>query len=575
MSRVAGRLGGPGLAVLLGCLAGIGEIAPAAMGQAPATGLPSSAPPTPTPGPPSTVTGGAPLSVEERLRQLEGMFQATRESHAQREAALEARIRQLEGSSRAATASPANSSSTGSSSRGVGTAAGTMTGVPPGSSTSSSAAGFGERELTQGGSAGLSPLATTPSDMPAKPLDLKGSVKFGPGFQIATEDDEYVFQFHNLTQIDGRFYEQGGQSDTRDTFGVPRQWFIFSGRLKKPYEYYLAINEGFDNLNLLDAYLNVHYWDALQFRIGRYKTPFTYEFYALPVNSLITPERSQFFNNFGLNRDVGMMLWGQVFEKKLDYAVGIFNGNRNGFIDLDNGKDVAAFVNFNPFLGSGMPALEHLNFGGSLDAGQEFAPQIPNRLRLNVPTVASAAIGVPFLIFNPGVLDSGSRAFWSLHAAWYYKSLSLIAEWQSGYQQMAFNSAPSDRTKVGVQSYYVQAGYFLTGEQVTMRGQLKPKHDFDLRPGKFGLGAWELAARYNALDVSDAVFTAGFANPQNWSRTVSSIDLGVNWYWTQSIKTFMGWQHNVFGTPVLFDSDPVARRMLTDDLFWFRFQISF
>ena len=65
---------------------------------------------------------------------------------------------------------------------------------------------------------------------------------------------------------------------------------------------------------------------------GRFKTPFTYEFFVEPVQGLILPERSIFFNNFGQNRDLGIMAFGRLFNNTFDYATGIFNGNRNGYI---------------------------------------------------------------------------------------------------------------------------------------------------------------------------------------------------------------------------------------------------
>jgi phosphate-selective porin OprO and OprP len=60
---------------------------------------------------------------------------------------------------------------------------------------------------------------------------------------------------------------------------------------------------------------------------------------------LITPERSLFFNNFGQNRDVGFMPYGQLFDtdngvSRVQYAAGIFNGNRNGFTAKQDGKFV-------------------------------------------------------------------------------------------------------------------------------------------------------------------------------------------------------------------------------------------
>ena len=140
---------------------------------------------------------------------------------------------------------------------------------------------------------------------------------FGPGFQLQTKDEEFQLQIHDLTQIDGRFYTQGKQVPVTSTFLIPRQWVIFSGRLTKPFEYYVSIAEGIDNLNILDVFLNVNFDPRLQFKIGRYKTPFTYEFYGLPINGFITPERSLFFNNFGFNRDIGLMAWGQTVRHSI------------------------------------------------------------------------------------------------------------------------------------------------------------------------------------------------------------------------------------------------------------------
>ena len=68
-------------------------------------------------------------------------------------------------------------------------------------------------------------------DSPATLENHPGNVKFGPGFEIRSDDDEFILQFHNLTQFDYRGYEQGGQDPVHDTFVFPRQWFMFSGRM--------------------------------------------------------------------------------------------------------------------------------------------------------------------------------------------------------------------------------------------------------------------------------------------------------------------------------------------------------
>jgi phosphate-selective porin OprO/OprP len=501
-----------------------------------------------------------------------------------REAQLEQRIQQLETmvqqlSQQMQQAAPAVSVG-GSSGAGVGVGA-VGSGVG-GSGLSPAVAGStaDDTAAAVGGSvASRGPLAPAPSsrfNMPSNFPKSKLNANFGPGFEFMTDDEEYQLQFHDLTQVDYRGLWDTPRNTTADayesTFGLPRQWWIFSGRMTKPFEYFMVPAFGFDNLQLLDAFINVNFDTRLQLKIGRYKTPFTYEFYNLPINGLVNPERSLWFNNFGLNRDVGMMAWGSLFEKRFDYAVGIFNGDRNYFIDRNSSKDAVGLVNFRPFGKAEGSVFENLNFGGSVMAGNQFNVPLPKTFRTNVATTGTGFVGVPFLSFNNGIIESGNRALWDIHAAWYYQGLSLIAEWGSGMQDYAPLAAPGRRTRLPASGYYVQAGYFLTGETVQARGQLRPLHNFDIRKGKFGLGAVELAARYSTLEVGDIVFRNQLANFRDWSNDAYTVDVGVNWYWNQFMKVYLGWLGAVFGKPVLYGPD---QYQLTNDMLWARFQIAF
>ena len=79
----------------------------------------------------------------------------------------------------------------------------------------------------------------------------------------------------------------------------------------------------------------------------------------------------------------------------------------------------------------------------------------------------------PFLILNPGVIERGDRLLGSVHAAYFYKSLSLIGEWQYGYGGYASLAHPSS-VQVPFTGFYVVGGYFLTGEQVERRSRVTP-----------------------------------------------------------------------------------------------------
>jgi phosphate-selective porin OprO and OprP len=411
-------------------------------------------------------------------------------------------------------------------------------------------------------------------NMPATLPNIPSVVRWGSGFEITTPDNEYQWQFHNLTQADYRGFQQGGQTPLHDTFLLPRQWFIFAGRLTKPYEYFVSLANTNDAFTVLWCWLNIHYDDRLQLRFGRVYTPFGYEWWQVPTAFMLTPERSIWANNFTPASDLGAFAWGQLFKKRVDYAVGIFNGARNQLIDNNNEKDLIAFLQFKPFLESDIAALKYLTVGGSVDTGNEFNAPIPSILRTSVQTgSATSNVGPAFLTWNSNVRESGWKALWNMHVAYYYNHLSVYGEWQSGFENFAFVNTPRSRTQVPIEGFYVNAGYFLTGETVgNGRNVIQPKRDFDLRKGKRGPGAIELVGRYSMLDLGSKLFTAGLADPNLWANRVYNIDVGVNWYLTRTIKMYFGWEHDVFNQPVLFAP---GRRQLTSDQAWVRFQIFF
>jgi phosphate-selective porin OprO/OprP len=491
----------------------------------------------------------------------------------EREAQLEERVRQLEaivnrlssqmGAPPTAPAAPTVGAPTMEPFAGAGSAA---PDVPsPGAPSAMGGAAPGQ-------SLPPNPPVSARFDSPATLDHFKANAVFGPGFEIRSENDEYIWQFHDLTQFDYRGYQQGGQTNVHDTFVFPRQWFMFSGRLTKPFGYFVSFANGFDVFTILDCFLDVDYDPRLRFRIGRYKTPFTYEFFVEPIQGLVVPERSIFFNNFGLNRDEGIMAFGRLFDSKVDYAVGIYNGNRNGFIAQDNSKDVAAFFNYRPFGDEENTLLENFNVGGSVYAGDQSHVPVPQTFRTVVPTTGNAIVGVPFLGLNSNVVNSGGEAFWDLHTAWYYQQWAVLGEWGSGFETYAHSATPRVRTRLPVEAFYVQASYLLTGETRSSLGIVKPRSPFDIRKDRFGTGAIEPYVRYEYMDISNKVFTGGLADPNLWANRLFQTHLGFNWHLTQYLKLVFDWNHAEFNNPVVFAP---GRRQLTSDTFWARMQIYF
>jgi phosphate-selective porin OprO/OprP len=411
---------------------------------------------------------------------------------------------------------------------------------------------------------------TSPKKVPLK-------ANFGPGFQFQTEDEEFQLQVHVLSQVEARVWGNGRQVPPVSGFFFPRQRFFFNGRITRPIEYVFSINRGLNSLDLLDAFLNIHLDDRFQVRFGRYMTPLTYDQFAIRPMWLATPERSLFTTNLGLNRQIGLMAWGFLFDHRLDYAAGIFNGSRNSFQSLSNGKDFIAYVNARPFQESEpLWFVKYLNVGTSVAFGHQDQPPVPVALRIGAVSPDAAVPGVatvPFLTLNQDVIERGDRLLGSVHTAYFFKGLSLMGEWQYGYNSYATPARPSP-VPVPVSGFYLTGAYFLTGEHIESRTMIQPRRPLiPTSKGQIrGLGAWEAVARVSELRLGEKVFTAGFADPNLWSNAAVTTELGMNWYWNENFKIYMFWLHGEFGDPVLLRPGGFQK---SADMFWLRCQLWF
>jgi phosphate-selective porin OprO/OprP len=398
------------------------------------------------------------------------------------------------------------------------------------------------------------------------------------GYVFRSEDSEYELRLNGELQVDTKFYHPQNQIPVVEDFNIPRARFYFSGRLSKPIEYQLSFQRSNNSFDLLNAYFNFRYDERLQIRIGRYRAPFTYEWAKLSNWEFLTPERTPFAVNFGPNRQVGMMGWGNVFDNRLEYAVGVFDGPRNSYQDFNNAKDIMAFVDYRPFVQTESP-LKYLSIGGSVDEGQQNNPPVPALLRgaqnsSGSGVLATAAgdnlTAVPFLAFNNNVREKGGRELWELHGTYFYKGLSVLGAWDSGFNDYSLTTPGAQPVHLPVSGFHIELGYLITGETVQKRGLVDPLRPFDLRKGKFGPGAIELQFRYSELEVGRQVFTGGLADPNLWTNRLQMTDLGFNWYLTRNVKFYFDWEHSMFAQPIYYRPGSLTSY---NDLFWLRLQL--
>ncbi len=142
--------------------------------------------------------------------------------------------------------------------------------------------------------------------------------------------------------------EMGDRGDSRwandnDRFYLRRARLNAIGKFLEEFDFKLEMDLAGTLANttglraqLTDGYVNWNRRPDANIRIGQFKTPFGFEqLYADP--RLFTMERSLVNDRLTVSRQLGMQVNGDLFEKRLSYAVGAFNGNgvNNNFNDDD------------------------------------------------------------------------------------------------------------------------------------------------------------------------------------------------------------------------------------------------
>ena len=399
---------------------------------------------------------------------------------------------------------------------------------------------------------------------------LGGTINLRDGLQFTSRDERFRIEFHDLTQVEGRFFSPTGDP-LHDTFDIPRQRLYFSGQVEKYFEFYSVLNRGYGTFDVLDAYINFKFDKAFTIRFGRTKTPFNYEYYKIGEGDLIAPERSVFTGNLSTNRQVGVMAYGKVLDERLEYAAGLFNGPRRSFQDFNDAKTPFLFLNARPFLKGENDVLRHLAIGGSGNYGLSKNPLEPIALRTandETTTDAVATVSPAFLVFNPAARQVGAASFWSGDVAWFYHGLTMLSMYNGGY--ITYSLPGKSGIQVPYTGWSVALTYFLTGEEPTARNGVEPLRPFRFHDPINQPGAVEPYFRVSTLNAGSNVFDSGLADPALWSREAVVCDTGVNWYPNRYVRFFLDWQYSQFGKPVRIGPDRMTRSI---NLFWIRSQI--
>lgn len=369
------------------------------------------------------------------------------------------------------------------------------------------------------------------------------------GLTFRSADTNFVLKLHGYVQADARFYpDDANRAAPNDTFLLRRVRTIFEGTVWDNFDYRMMLDFGAgsslssaNNTLVQDGYVNFHPASWFQIQVGKYKAPVSLD--RLQPDAYLTFVERSYTSQLAPNRDVGVELKGDLFDGRLSYAAGVFNGvgdNDSGDIEVaDDEKDIEARFFANPFKFSQVDALKKIGFGlaGTIGNHEGALKSFVSAGQQTMFSYNPANVGTNAVT----VVADGEQ--WRLAPQGYYYigSFGVWGEYVISNLKVRKNN-PTEFARFENTAWSVQASYFLTGEENTFE-PVKPKRRFSLSEG--GFGAVQLVARLQHIDLDNRIFPL-YANPASSVSGATTWGVGVNWLLNPNVKISLDYEDTDF-----------------------------
>ena len=358
------------------------------------------------------------------------------------------------------------------------------------------------------------------------------AVQFTWGPTLSEPTGQFTFKPRGVIEADGAaFIERKGGYDYNNGTAFRRARIGLEGTALKWWNYRIEVDFAGNAVNITDAYLQYTKIPKTLVTLGQHKAPFGLESNNSDnYNTFL--ERGMFtnaFGNAGAERRIGLS-FAYAPKETINVAIGAFGDNesisRSSIAPVTDTPDESWGFNgratWEPVFDTGK--IVHLGLSGYYRTALK-SGDVEDAIRLNDrPNVR---------VDNGNIADSGvipgveSLLYAGAEAVGVFGPVTIAGEYGKlwadlpGLENLSFHG------------YYAYASWFITGETRPFKGG-----NFDrVRPftevGKDGLGAWEVALRYDKIDLSESPIKPG--------NEAQSVTLGVNWYFNPFAKLMFNW----------------------------------
>ena len=361
------------------------------------------------------------------------------------------------------------------------------------------------------------------------------TTKWGNGYKLSSSDGMHSLKFGGRIMSDYAIWNNGDETFSGTEFRRIR--FFNSGKVYDNVKYKLQLDFAGGDISIKDVYMEVAMPYAGNVKVGHFKEPFRLE--ALTSSKYITFMERALPIAFSPERNVGLMLHDSFLDDKLSIQAGLFREASSGDdVNIEDVRNITTRITFLPIN----------NDNNLLHLGAAFSSRSSSDDTYSVSSRAENHLGTKLLDMD---LDNVTGMnLMGVEMAFVMGSFSVQGEYV-----MNSVEAMEDYSFSG---YYGQVSYFLTGEKRKYKNSLagfdRVKPNKNMKEGE-GLGAFEVAARYSSMDLSEA-----------HAGTLNDITVGLNWYLNPCTRLMFNY---VMGT---LDDHGVET---TENTFQCRMQIDF
>jgi phosphate-selective porin OprO/OprP len=378
-------------------------------------------------------------------------------------------------------------------------------------------------------------------------------VSAGPkGFSLKSADGKNQLKLRGTLHLDGRWISGTDPGGTFDTFTATRVRPIFEGTFADIFDFKFMPDFGQGRTVIQDAYVNARFTQAAQLEVGKFKAPIGLE-RLQSANDMRWVQRG-FPTSLVTNRDIGLMLQGDLGGGRLSYQAAYLNGSNDGSssetfadVDINDDKEYVLRLFVQPFAESENFAIRGLGFG----IAGSWNDQVGNILQPLLPSFRTPGQSTFFRYRSfgttAGTIADGERTRLAPQFYYYVGALGVLGEYTEDSQDVSRVVATGVReATVDTNAWQLAVSYFLTGEEASFKG-FQPKTRFSPSEGTWG--AFEIKARVQQLNIDDNAFSGGadsFADPLVSASQADSYGIGLNWYLNENVKWLLDLEHTTF-----------------------------